>query len=100
MKPGFELSDAQPIELGTEYRFHGYVGEGSQGFDLILSVVWKLGSERFSFEAAINGNLLTAIGHHIPYSELDGQSAEVDHTVEAICRYMMDEIDSRLQRSE
>ena len=97
VKPGFELSDEQQIELGTEYRFHGYMGVGDQGFDLLLSVVWKLGSKEFSFEAAINGNPLTAIGHHIPYSELDGRDAEVDLTVEAICRCMMDEIDRHSQ---
>ena len=100
VKPGFELSDAQQIELGTEYRFHGYVGIGDQGFDLSLSIVWKLGSERFSFEAAINGTPLTAIGIRVPYSEIDDRDAEVDFTVEAICRCMMDEIDSRSQRPE
>ena len=100
VKLGFELSDAQQIELGTEYRFHEYAGVGNQGFDLTLSIVWKLGSEGFSFEVEINGNPLTAIGHHIPYSELDGREAEVDLTVEAICRCMMDEIDSRSQRPE
>ena len=100
VKPGFELSDAQQIELGTEYRFHGYVGVGDQGFDLSLSIVWKLGSERFSFEAAINGTPLTAIGLRVPYSEIDDRDAEVDLTVEAICRCMMDEIDSRSQRPE
>ena len=119
VKPDFELSDAQPIELGTEYHFHGYVGVGSQGFDLILSVVWKLGSERFSFEAVIDANPFTAVDRrrfpqsfvkerrhltvidlHIPYSELDSRDAEVDHTVEAICGCMMDELDSQSQRPE
>ena len=100
VKSGFELSDAQQIELGTEYRFHEYVGVGNQGFDLTLSIVWKLGSERVSFEAAINGNLLTAIGYRVPYSELDDRDAEVDLTVEAICRCMMDEIDSWSQGSK
>ena len=100
VKPGFELSDAQQIELGTEYRFHEYAGVGNQGFDLTLSIVWKLGGERFLFEAEIDGKPLTDIGHRIPYAELDGQNTEVDYTVEAICRYMMDEIDSRLQGPE
>ena len=99
-RPGFALSDEQQVELGAKYNFHGYIGTGNYGFDLELSVVWKLGGEKFSFEAEINGNPLTAIGHHIPYSELDGRDAEVDHTVEAICRCMMDEIDSRSQRPE
>ena len=97
VKPGFGLSDKQKVELGTEYRFYGYTGLENQGFDLKLSVVWKLGGERFSFEAAINGNPLMVIGRRVPYSELDGRDAEVDYTVEAICRCMMDEIDSRSQ---
>ena len=100
MSPGFELSDEQQVELGAKYRFYRYIGIGNHGFDLELSVVWKLSGEKFSFEVVIDGKRITDIGHHIPYSELDGQNAEVDHTVEAICRYMMDEIDSRLQRSE
>ncbi len=95
VKPGFELSDEQQIKLGAEYRFHRYVGVGNQGFDLQLLVVWKLSGEKFSFEAAINGTPLTTGGLHIPYSELDGRDAEVDHTVEAICRCMMNEITSR-----
>ena len=99
-RPGFELSDGQQVEIGAEYSFYGYIGTGNRGFDLKLSVVWKLRGERFSFEATIDGNPLTAIGHHVSYSELDGRDAEVDHTVEAICRCMMDEIDSRSQRTE
>ena len=98
VRPGFELSDEQQVELGAKYNFHGYIGTGNYGFDLELSVVWKLGEEKFSFEAAINGASLTATVHRIFYSELDSRDAEVDHTVEAICRCMMDEIDSRSQR--
>ena len=97
VRPGFELSDGQQVKIGAEYSFYGYIGTGNRGFDLKLSVVWKLRGERFSFEAEIDGIPLTAIGHHVSYSELDGRDAEVDHTVEAICRCMMDEIDSRSQ---
>ena len=96
----FALSDEQQVELGAEYSFRRYIGIGNHGFNLKLSVVWKLGGERFSFEAAIDGNPLTAIGHHVSYSELDGRDVEVDYTVEAICRCMMDEIDSRSQGPE
>ena len=99
-RPGFELSDEQQVEIGAEYSFHGYIGMGNRGFDLKPSVVWKLGGERFSFEAEIDGIPMTAIGYQVSYSELDGQDAEVDHAVEAICRCMMDEIDSRSQGPE
>ena len=100
VKPSFALSDEQQVELGAKYNFHGYIGRGNHGFDLELSVVWKLGGEKFLFEAAIDGNPLTAIDLHIPYSELDGRDTEVDYTVEAICRCMMDEIDRRSQGPE
>ena len=98
--PGFQFSDESAIKLRREFWFNDYTGSGSKGFDLILSITWKLGGKGSSFEAEIDGNLLTAINRHIPYSELDGQDAEVDFTVEAICRCMMDEIDSRSQESK
>ncbi len=100
VRPGFELSDKQPVVLGTEYQFHEYIGIGNHGFDLKLSVVWELGGEKFSFEAALDEIPMTAIGHQVSYSELDGRDAEVDYTAEAICRCMMDEIDRRSQRAE
>ena len=97
-RPGSpRLSDKSRITLGAEYSFGEYVGTGSQGFDLDLSVMWTLGRDEVSFEAAIDKNPLPAIGYRIPYSELDSRTAEVDQTVEAICRCMMDEIDSRSQ---
>ena len=102
VKRGFQLSDDRRIELKKRHKFDDYIGKGNSSFSfgLNLSVTWKLGGEGFSFEADINGTPLTAIGHHIPYSELDSRDAEVDHKVEAICRYMMDEIDSWSQRPE
>ena len=100
VKREFKLSDERQLELREEYRLNDYIGGGNSSFDLILSIEWKLRGEGFSFEAAINGNPLTTIGHHIPYSELDGRDAEMDHTVEAICRCMMDEIDSWSQGSK
>ena len=119
VKRGFKLSDERQIELREEYRFDDYTGGGNSRFDLILYIAWKLGGEGFSFEAVIDVKPLTAVSlrrfpegfskkrHrltpidlHVSYSELDGRDAEVDHTVEAICRCMMDEIDSRSQRPE
>ena len=97
---GFNLSDDRQIELRQEHRFNNYIGSGNSSFSLILSIVWKLGGEGFSFETEIDGKPLTVVGGRIPYSDLDGQNAEVDHTVEAICRCMMDEIDSQSQRLE
>ncbi len=100
VKRGFKLSDERQIELREEYRFNDYTGRGNSSFGLNLSVAWKLGGEGFSFEVEINGNPLTAIGHRIPYSELDGRGAEVDHTVDAICRCMMGKIVMQSQSPE
>ena len=97
---GFRLDDEHPIELRHEFQFYDYTGNGNSSFYVALAVTWRLGSEKFSFEAAINGTPLTAIGYRISYSELEGRDAGVDHTVEAICRCMMDEIDRRSQRTE
>ena len=97
--PGFALSDERKIGLKRKYQFGDYRGSGNRGFGLSLSVVWILGQDRFSLEVEIDGKRLTAVGHSIPYSELDGRGAEVDRTVEAICRFMMNEIASRSQVS-
>ena len=94
---GFRLDDEHPIELRREFGFNDYTGSGNSSFHLTLSVAWRLESERFSFEAAIDGKPVMDIIQIISYSELDSRDAEVDHTVEAVCRCMMDEIDSRSQ---
>ena len=100
MSPSFELSDEQQVELGANYRFYRYRGIGNHGFDLELSVVWKLSGEKFSFEAVIDGKNITDINRHIPYSELDDRDTELEYTVDRICKAMMDEIDRRSQRPE
>ena len=95
VKLGFELSDERQTELREEYKFNYYTGSGSTYFNLTLSVAWKLGREKFSFEAAIDKDPLTTLGRHIPYSELNGRDAKLDHTVDEICKAMMNEITSR-----
>ena len=100
VKQGFKLSDERRIELKKRHKFDNYTGKGNSSFGLNLSVTWKLGGEVFSFEAVINGKRITDKGHCIPYSELDGRDAEVDHTVDRICKAMMDEIDRQSQRPE
>ena len=42
-RPGSRLSDKYRTTLGAEYAFEEYVGTGSQGFDLTLSVMWGTG---------------------------------------------------------
>ena len=99
LTPGFILSDERKIKLTQEYQFHEYAGSGNRDFDLNLSVVWQLGREMFSLEIAIDGNRLSDLEHRTPYSEFDVRIAEVNRTVEVICRCMMNEIDNRSQQS-
>ena len=105
VRPGFALSDehASRARSGVSASTQIHRDSGTMVSTLTLSVDMETRAAKgFSFEAAINGKpYLTAINRHrIPYSELDGRDAEVDHTVEAICRCMMDEIDSRSQGPE
>ena len=95
--PGFNLSDKQYLSLQRKYSFQDYTGRGDSSFDLILHVAWRLEGKGFSFEVSINGPHISDISHRIAYSALNDRDAEVDQTVEAICRRMMDEIDSRSQ---
>ena len=97
VKPGFYLDDERQVELGKESRFHSYTGSGNRDFNLMVSVVWKLGRERFSLMAAVDGKRLQDIGSSTLYSELDVHDAEVERTVDKICKAMMDEIDNRAQ---
>ena len=96
-RPGFKLQDQQQVELRREFRFSYYVGSGKEGFPVNLSVIWKLGREGFSFDAAIDKRFLVSVSQSIPYSELDVHRPEVERTVDNICKSMMDEIDSRSQ---
>lgn len=95
VKPGFALSDEQQIELGAQYSFNKYAGVETRGFDLNLSLAWKLGAGKFVFEVMLDSEIIQGIGRSIPYAELNSRDTEVDHTVEAICRCLMTEVEQR-----
>ena len=97
-RPGFKLQDQQQVELRRELRFSYYVGSGTEGFSMNLSVIWRLGREGFSFAAAIDERLLTSVRQSIPYSELDVHRSEVESTVDSICKSMINEIEHRSQQ--
>ena len=97
VRQGFRLSDERQILLREDCRFEDYTGRGDSSFGLILSVMWRLGGEGFSFEAAIDEKPLTETGRRIPYSELDEADLEVDHTVDRLFKAMKNEI---VRRSE
>ena len=65
---------------------------------MALSVMWKLGGEGFTFEAAIDEEPLTEIGLRIPYADLDEPDLELDHTVDRLSKAMMNEIVDRSER--
>ena len=99
-RPGFKLQDQQQVEFRRELRFSYYVGSGTEGFSVNLSVIWKLGREEFSFDASIDERFLTSVSQSIPYSELDVHRLEVERTVDGICKSMINEINSRSQGSK
>ena len=94
---GLKLSDERQLLLRENCRFEDYTGRGDSSFGMTLSVIWRLGGEGFSFEAAIDEKPLTETGRLIPYSELDERDLELDHTVDSLCRAMKNEI---VRRSE
>ena len=96
-RQGFELSDERQILLREDCRFEDYTGRGESSFGMTLSVMWRLGGEGFSFEAAIGEKPLTETGRRISYSELDERDLELDHTVDTLYKAMKNEI---VRRSE
>ena len=98
---GFFLDDERPVELGAEFRFHTYIGEGSKDFSLSLAIAWKLGAKSFSMDATIDGHDIGNIGKsHTRYSEMFVQDGQVEHMVTEICRAAMTEIEKRSQAIE
>ena len=97
-RPGFKLQDQQQVEFRRELRFSYYVGSGTEGFSVNLSVIWRLGREGFSFAAAIDEQFLTSVSQSIPYSELDVHRSEMERTVDSICKSMINEIEHRSQQ--
>ena len=95
VKPGSPLGNEQQAELGVKYRFGAYTGAKSQNFDLNLSLSWELHDGILTFEVTIDGEVVPGIGQSVSYLELDSRDADVDHTVESICRCLMAEVDRR-----
>lgn len=99
-KPGFALSDEQQIELGVQYSFNKYSGVENRGFDLNLSLTWRLGTGKFVFEVMLDSETIPGIGRSIPYSELNSRDADIDNTVESICRCLMAKVEQRSSRTD
>ena len=95
VRSGFSLNNEEEITLKREYRFQEYTGTGNAGFNMTLSVIWKLGSEGFLFEVSTNKTGRSSFGQRISYSDLEGRNTAVDRLIDKICRHMMNEIDDR-----
>ncbi len=100
LKPGFTLSNKQRIEFGVQYSFNGYNGVRNQGFDLKMSIAWKLGIGTLGFEVMLDTELVPGLSRSIPYSELNNADPDIDYTVETICRCFMVEVDRRSIRDK
>ena len=92
--PGFSLDDANPVELGQEFRFERYTGKGSQTFDLTVSIVWKLGGDAFQRTIAVTDE--RDLEHlSARYEILDGPSANPDRMCAEVLRAAFAEIERR-----
>ena len=87
--PGFKLRDHQQVDLTRKFFFKDYVGQGTRGFSLTLSLTWKLNEGGVSFEPTISGEPVGSAGYRIDYSAMAAHDAEVDRTVDIISQAMM-----------
>ena len=92
--PGFVLGDTRPLELVHTYRLNGYEGKGNNGFNLLLSLGWRLLGQSFSRFATVDGTSIPELESTTNYSELHSRSAEVDHIIAVITQYAMRRIET------
>lgn len=89
---GFGLENKHPIELRHQFNFTAYAGRGSVGFDMVLTVRWKLGDEGLSRDVRIDGTPIPPLGTLMPYSTLDTRKVDVDHVVAEVGKGLMSRI--------
>ena len=78
---GFQLSSTRQLELKHVYTFRDYIGRGSRGFDVVLSISWCLDGESLKQSVAIDESRIPALETTIAYEGLDVTNAAVEHTV-------------------
>ena len=66
--------------------------ESSVGFDMVLTVRWKLGDEGLSRDVRIDGTPIPPLGTLMPYSTLDTRKVDVDHVVAEVGKGLMSRI--------
>ena len=89
---GFKLANQPAIELRHEFNFNAYSGRGTNGFDMVLAVRWRLGDDALSRDVLIDGTPIPRLDISIPYSTLDMRTPDVDHVVAEVARGLMSRI--------
>ena len=86
---GFKLANKQAIEFRHEFNFTGYAGRGSNEFDTVLAVTWRLGDEGLSRNVMIGGTPIPPLDSSMPYSTLDTRKPDVDRVVAEVAKGLM-----------
>ena len=92
VKGGFKLANEWPVEIDHEYRFDDYIGAGRVGFQVKLSLEWRLDAENLSRNVNVDEVELPDLSISIPYSELHSHDAELDRTVTNMTKALMSRI--------
>ena len=86
---GFKLANKQAIEFRHEFNFTGFAGRGSNEFDTVLAVTWRLGDEGLSRNVMIGGTPIPPLDSSMPYSTLDTRKPDVDRVVAEVAKGLM-----------
>ena len=92
VRDGFSLNTGRPLEVKHCYNFRDYVGGGNTGFNLELSIRWRLDGEQLSREVEIDGSRLPGLDATISYAELDRGNLGFDQTAAEVGRNMVGRI--------
>lgn len=93
VSPGFSLSDDNPVELSRQYNFYGYTGRGKRNFRVILSLLWRLTSDRLTRIVTIDERQLKEAHLDVSYDDLPRQLPDVDYLVAEIMKGLIRRID-------
>ena len=85
----FELASNPPLEVQSWYTFVDYIGPDRAGFNLTLSVTWRLGREGVSRTVEIAGARGPELESRMIWSELAHRNHEVHRLVPEIQKRIM-----------
>ena len=78
---GFRLSSTRQLELKHVHAFRDYIGRGSVGFDVVLSISWCLDGDSLKQSVAIDESRVPALETTIAYERLHVTNAAVENTI-------------------